>query len=329
MTILLWGLMRDKPIAAVHAHLLRIGAPVGFLDQRLVLETSLDFETGEQVRASARVRGEEFDLDRVRAAYLRPHDSTRLPSLLAQPPSSLERRHAAAVDQALNAWSDRTPAYVVNRPQASASNGSKPYQARVIAAAGFSVPRTLVTTDPDHVAAFLAEHGDVIVKSVSGVRSQVRQVSPADAARLAHVTNCPTQFQRRVPGVDVRVHVVGAAIFATEIVSDADDYRYARSLGRPDPELAAIDLPDDVARRCHALSVRLGLPVAGIDLRRTPDGEWYCFEVNPSPGFTYYEESTGQPIAAAIAGLLAAASLCGPADSAHTRNRTHREELPL
>ena len=46
------------------------------------------------------------------------------------------------------------------------------------------------------------------------------------------------------------------------------------------------------------------LHVAGIDLRRTPDGEWFCFEVNPSPAFLYYETATGLPIAAAIAQLL-------------------------
>jgi hypothetical protein len=30
----------------------------------------------------------------------------------------------------------------------------------------------------------------------------------------------------------------------------------------------------------------------------------YFFEVNPSPGFTYFEDVTGQPIAAAVARLL-------------------------
>jgi len=47
------------------------------------------------------------------------------------------------------------------------------------------------------------------------------------------------------------------------------------------------------------------LAVAGIDLRRTPEDEWYCFEVNPSPAFSFYEEATHQPIAEAIAALLA------------------------
>jgi hypothetical protein len=47
------------------------------------------------------------------------------------------------------------------------------------------------------------------------------------------------------------------------------------------------------------------LLAAGVDLRRTVDGRWYCFEVNPSPGFTYYQDATGQPLAEAMAELLA------------------------
>ena len=52
------------------------------------------------------------------------------------------------------------------------------------------------------------------------------------------------------------------------------------------------------------MAAGMGLHLAGIDLRQTPRGEWYCLEVNPSPGFTYYEAVTGQPIAAAVAELL-------------------------
>jgi glutathione synthase/RimK-type ligase-like ATP-grasp enzyme len=104
--------------------------------------------------------------------------------------------------------------------------------------------------------------------------------------------------------------VVGAEIFATRILSDADDYRYAARQGLPRPRLSTTDVPDDVADRCRLLTSRLGLAVAGIDLRVTPEGEWFCFEVNPSPAFTYYEYGTGQPIATAVAGLLAAAVTC-------------------
>jgi D-alanine-D-alanine ligase-like ATP-grasp enzyme len=43
---------------------------------------------------------------------------------------------------------------------------------------------------------------------------------------------------------------------------------------------------------------------SGIDLKITPEGEVFCFEVNPSPGFNFYEVGTGQPISVALADLL-------------------------
>jgi hypothetical protein len=40
-------------------------------------------------------------------------------------------------------------------------------------------------------------------------------------------------------------------------------------------------------------------------LKVTQDNRVYCFEVNPSPAFSYYEANTGKPIAQAIAAYLA------------------------
>jgi glutathione synthase/RimK-type ligase-like ATP-grasp enzyme len=184
-----------------------------------------------------------------------------------------------------------------------ASNGSKPYQSRLIAAHGFDVPRTLLTTDPAAVAAFRAEHGSVVYKSMSGVRSIVSRFADSHEARLADVKNCPTQFQEFVEGTDLRVHVVGDDLFACEIVCDADDYRYAARAGSR-LALRAISLPADVGGRCLRLAAALGLALAGIDLRRRPDGRWCCFEVNPSPAFTFFADATDQPIGAAVAAML-------------------------
>jgi glutathione synthase/RimK-type ligase-like ATP-grasp enzyme len=117
------------------------------------------------------------------------------------------------------------------------------------------------------------------------------------------VKNCPTQFQEVVEGVDIRVHTVGERIFATEMRSTASDYRYAARSGAG---LTAreIEIPPEVAASCVRLAKACGLSVAGIDLRETPDGRYYCFEANPSPGFIFYERATGQPISEAVARLL-------------------------
>ena len=49
----------------------------------------------------------------------------------------------------------------------------------------------------------------------------------------------------------------------------------------------------------------LGLDFAGIDLKLSPDGRVYCFEVNPCPAYSYYQDHAGQPIARAVAFYLA------------------------
>jgi glutathione synthase/RimK-type ligase-like ATP-grasp enzyme len=119
---------------------------------------------------------------------------------------------------------------------------------------------------------------------------------------LEDIVSCPTQFQQCINGTDYRVHVVGEEAFASEVLCDADDYRYP---GQHALEVRPYDLPAELESQCRKLATSLQLPVAGIDLRRTSTSEWFCFEVNPSPGFTYYEEATGQPIANSIARLLA------------------------
>ncbi len=165
------------------------------------------------------------------------------------------------------------------------------------------LPDTLVTTDPDAVREFWFRNGSVIYKLISGVRSIVSRLTTENATRLSQLHWCPTQFQQYIPGNDYRVHVIGEEIFASEIVSEADDYRYADRKGVK-TKIRAWDIPAALARRCHDLARSLELPVAGIDLRYHPAGRWFCFEVNPSPAFSYYENQTGQPIAAAVARLL-------------------------
>lgn len=303
MTVLLWGLPAERPLAAVREALARLGTPALVLDQGAVAATAVDLAVGPDVRGALRLGGRRVDLRAIGAVYLRPYDPRQLPAVARAGPRSATWRRAHAVGAALYAWAEVTPALVLNRPSAGAANGSKPYQAELIRRLGFAVPETLITTDPEAARAFWAEHAAVVYKSVSGVRSIVSRLGPEHAARLADVANCPTMFQRHIPGVDHRVHVVGDAVFACAIGCAADDYRYPGS--RP-VDIRVCRLPPDVEGRCRALAAALGLPLAGIDLRRDAAGAWYCFEVNPSPAFTYYEAATGQPLADAVARLLAA-----------------------
>jgi len=301
--ILLWGLEADPPLREVYAALRRAGAAVRLLDQRRLLTATAELLVGDQVSATVTCDGRELDLSRCTAAYIRPFDATQLGRVRRAGPGDPLWIRAAQLDRLLLSWTELTDALVVNRPSAMASNDSKPLQAAELRACGFAVPETLVTTDPDAARAFLECHRQVIYKSISSVRSIVAELGGAALARLEAVRWCPTQFQERIPGTDYRVHVVGDEVFATRVQSDAVDYRYAGDESAP-PVLHAAEIPDDVADRCTTVTSRLGMSFTGIDLRLTPDGQWYCFEVNPSPGFTYYQQATGQPIDAAVARLL-------------------------
>jgi glutathione synthase/RimK-type ligase-like ATP-grasp enzyme len=100
------------------------------------------------------------------------------------------------------------------------------------------------------------------------------------------------------------VHVVGQQVLAARALTDAVDYRYAGRDGH-EVTIEPITLPDEVAARCVQLSKQLGLPFCGIDLMARPDGSWVCFEVNPSPGYSWYQEAAGLPIADALVAWLA------------------------
>jgi glutathione synthase/RimK-type ligase-like ATP-grasp enzyme len=300
--ILVWGVPNDRPVAAVRAALERRNQPVFFLNQHDVLDTEMDLSVDGIVEGVLRSRSGEVELGAITAAYLRPYDSVRLPALADALPNVAAR--AAAFDNAMLCWSELTSARVVNRPSAMTSNQSKPHQLALIHAQGFQVPETLLTTDAAEVEAFWERHGEIIYKSMSGVRSIVSRLTPEHRVRFGGLAHSPVQFQQWIPGHDVRVHVAGEEVFACNVGSSAIDYRYPQSEEEA-PRIAPCCLPGELAGRCLRLAASLGLDLAGIDLRRTPEGEWYCFEVNPSPAFTFYAEATGQPIDDAVARLLA------------------------
>lgn len=299
--ILLWGLLQDGPLRAVYDALGRNGSPVVILDQRKILETCVELSVDSDIRGVLQTGDQAIDLAAITAVYIRTYDWRQFPEI--KETGSQAWNHAFLLEDILASWLEITPALVVNRLSAMSANNSKPYQAMQIQSSGFSIPDTLITTDRTCVIEFQKRHGEVIYKSISGVRSIVSRLTEEQLGRLDDILWCPTQFQQYIPGNDYRVHVVGDEVFPCEIVCEADDYRYAARKGAG-ISVRACEIPPDCLERCRALAKASGLVFAGIDLRLTPDGEWYCFEVNPSPGFTYYQALASQPIDDAIARLL-------------------------
>lgn len=318
--ILLCGIASEPPLERVADELDTAGEPFVLLHQRRWRECDLAVEVdGAHVGGRLRMGSLVLDLTEVRAVYTRQMDDRSLPDVRALPPGDPAATRCRAFHEALTRWLEITPARVVNRAAPQGSNGSKPYQAQLIRRHGFEVPDTLVTNDPGAVAAFRDEHVRVVYKSTSAIRSIVRELTDDDLARLDAIRWCPVQFQEHVAGTDVRVHCVGGEVFASRVDSDATDYRYAHDETGTSAEVVAHEIDATTATRCLDLTAALGLELSGIDLRVTPDGRTYCFEVNPSPAYSYYEASTGQPIARAIARHLAAAEAGDERPTPHPR----------
>jgi hypothetical protein len=131
------------------------------------------------------------------------------------------------------------------------------------ASSGHSTRKTC--SDPEKVLEFWSRHRTVIYKSISSVRNVVARLTPTGQDRIPFVRWCPTQFRPYIAGTDYRVHVVGSEILACKITSNADDYRMLR---------------------CK-----------GPDLRQMRGGQWYCFEVNSSPGCLCLPARHASPLA--------------------------------
>lgn len=304
--ILFCGIPSEPPVERVRTELVDLGVPHVMFNQREANQASVEFGVeGDSISGALTVTDGTFELASISGVYTRMMDSSRLPELADEPPTSPKRSKVAEVHDALTRWMEIAPGRVINRVSAMSSNHSKPYQSQIISAFGFATPETLITNDPEAARAFRERVGRVVYKSISGARSIVSEVTQDDVRRLDDIRWCPVQFQEYVPGLDVRVHVVGTKVFATAVNADGIDYRYVGRLDGGELDLNPVDIDGTVAGACIALTEHLGLELSGIDLRQTPDGRIYCFEVNPSPAFTFYESGTGQPIARAIARHLA------------------------
>ncbi len=306
--ILICGIPSEPPLRYVIEAAETARLPYLVFNQRESHYTDLTLSVASgRVSGCLKLRETCYPLENFSGVYFRLMDWQSLPENQATrfyAPEPALREKSRLLVEAFIEWTEMTGGRVLNRVSATASNASKPYQAQLINACGLATPPTLITNSPTEVLEFKALHERVIYKSISSIRSIVRELQSEDAAQLEKIRALPTQFQAFIPGDNVRVHVVGDEIFASEITTEAVDYRYA---GRDDlaVSMRPVELPPDIANKCRQLSQALDLPLCGIDLKRTPAGEYFCFEVNPSPAYSYYQNHTGQPIAQAIAHWLA------------------------
>lgn len=193
----------------------------------------------------------------------------------------------------------------ISHPEATRAAQNKLVQLRAAQAAGFRVPRTLVSSDPEAVRDFCERLGwRAVVKTVSGAgpRQPVMtgRVSPELLAPAA-VQMCPAIYQELVPGDrHLRVNVFGRKVYAARLRTSRLDWRYPL-----DCEVEPCEIDEVTQRQLHDLLERLGLRMGIFDLKVTPDGDVTWLEVNPQGQFLWLEGLCDMPLCEAFADFIA------------------------
>jgi MvdD pre-ATP grasp domain/RimK-like ATP-grasp domain len=260
--------------------------------------------------ASVNTNGANLDLNAVRSVWWRrPQPFTFDPAMSNR--DDLNFAHAETHAALMGLWSCLDATWL-NDPDRDQRAGRKAWQLKVATDVGLRVPRTCVTNDPARARAFVEQEGErgTIYKAFSGTERtwrETRILRQGEGALLGSVRFAPVIFQEYIAAAfDLRITIVGSAIFAAAIHSQATSYPVDFRMAMHEAVVEAHALPDAVSQGLLRLMARLGLVYGAIDMRLTPDGEYVFLEVNPAGQWLFVEQRTGQPIAQAVADQLRA-----------------------
>jgi hypothetical protein len=190
----------------------------------------------------------------------------------------------------LISWLEHIPGRVINRPGAHAHNFSKPLHEEFLCRSGFTVPKSLTSSNKQELLNF-AHNSKVIIKTISGIRANSEVL---DIERLEkEFAECrgPIHLQNFVPGGDIRAHVVADTVHSELICGDTADYRASRALS-----FCAHLLPMELENRVINATKDMGLSFAGWDFKLDANGTYWCLEANPMPGYDGYDRRLGGQI---------------------------------
>ncbi|WP_441251216.1 hypothetical protein [Kitasatospora sp. McL0602] len=189
----------------------------------------------------------------------------------------------------------------LNDPHAAARASPKIPQLTVARGLGLLIPETLVTTDAEEAAQFIAA-GPTVVKPFTQRYTDfcpVWEITASDS--LDGLGPEPCAFQRRVTKTaDLRVTVVGEEVFACRVLSGELDWRVITDRA----EFVPIRLDPDVAKVLPLYLAEMGLAYGAFDFAEDADGVPWFLECNPMGEFGFQEDSTGAPITRAMADWL-------------------------
>jgi ATP-grasp ribosomal peptide maturase len=204
----------------------------------------------------------------------------------------------------------------VNHPEKEVSAGYKPFQLASARRLGLSIPRTLITNDPEAARSFIQGPGQSYIYKTLCVPEVVSDIydhalvftsrlTLADIEAIDTVRFTPCLLQQFVPkAFEIRATVINGKMFAVGLHApdpDIDDWRQVTN----DLTYSVYQMPADVEERSLRLVRELGLLFAAMDFVVTQEGEHVFLELNPSGQWTWLEAATGLPMVDTLADCLA------------------------
>ncbi|WP_307806483.1 ATP-grasp ribosomal peptide maturase [Streptomyces sp. FH025] len=249
-----------------------------------------------------------LDLGRVRSVWY------RRPSMY-EAPAGMEGQDAAfARSQAY--WgvggilAALPGAHYVNHPWRVREAEHKPAQLHTALTSGFTVPATVITTNPAEAREFCrAQAGGAVYKPLwnspykgedgRAVQAWVSEVRPQEITDA--VAACPHLFQAKVDkAYDVRLTAVGERLFAVRIDGpDLDWRRYQNLL-----TYTQVPVPEDVAGAVARYLDAFGLVFGAFDFGVDAAGRWHFFECNANGQWAWFPPPITGLIAEALADRL-------------------------
>lgn len=205
----------------------------------------------------------------------------------------------------------------VNHPDAIREASYKPRQLAMAQRLGLSVPRTLITNQPEALERFYETcQGKVIYKllgfplyEVEGeaAASTYTSLVPEDMLREAYRVKATAhlfqEYQRKL--CDLRVVVIGDLLFAIEIYPLSEETRIDFRRDYRSLHYAVHTMPKKIEQALLTLTRQYRLLYAAIDLLYTPEHQYVFLEINSIGQLGWLEEPTGLPLFRTLAQFLA------------------------
>ncbi|HEV3342214.1 MAG TPA: RimK family alpha-L-glutamate ligase [Pirellulales bacterium] len=178
---------------------------------------------------------------------------------------------------------------VLNPPKAVEAAVDKYLTSARLAAAGLTIPRTIVCQTAEAAMAALGElGGEVVLKPLFGAegRGITRLNDEALALRafkMLEQLGAVLYLQEFVPheGADLRLLVIGKKVLGMRRRNPLD-WRTNVSRGATAEPL---EVTPELAELAHRAAAAVGAPLAGVDLLPGIDGRLHAIEVNAVPGW--------------------------------------------